>query len=97
VGVQGVQTADEEMRTDQGKVKRGHKFVKAQWLSLLEALSDGGLRYSAPAGAIMDMPLDAVIYEDLDDFVTGRRTYVMLKEGGVDRLTQAVATLRHVG
>ena len=47
----GVQTADEEMRTDQGKVKRGHKFVKAQWLSLLEALSDGGLRYSAPAGA----------------------------------------------
>jgi hypothetical protein len=45
----------------------------------------------------MDMPLDAVIYEDLDDFVTGRRTYVMLKEGGVDRLTQAVATLRHVG
>ena len=44
----------------------------------------------------MKMPLDACIYENLDGFITKKRTYVALAAGGVELLTQAAASLQNV-
>ena len=44
-----MQTAVQEMRTEQGTVKRGRKFADAKWLDLIEYLPDGSLKYTAAA------------------------------------------------
>ena len=58
--------------------------------------------HSVLAGSVMDMPLDACIFEDVDEFVerggttTRRGGYVKVTQPGVERLTEAVAALQRV-